>query len=65
MSDTKFSYNASMTEVEQILESLGRNDLEVDELSLKVKRATELLKACKQKLYETDQEIQAVFEEKV
>jgi len=27
-----------------------------------VKRATELLQACKQKLYETDVEIQAVFE---
>jgi exodeoxyribonuclease VII small subunit len=64
MTDKKFSYNASMTEVEQILESLGRNDLEVDELSRKVKRATELLKACKQKLYEAEQEIQAVFEEK-
>jgi exodeoxyribonuclease VII small subunit len=64
MTEKKFSYNAAMAEVEQILESLGKNDLDVDELSRQVKRATELLKACKQKLYETDLEIQAVFEEK-
>jgi exodeoxyribonuclease VII small subunit len=62
MTEKKFSYNAAMSEVELILDSLGKNDLDVDELSRKVKRATELLQACKQKLYETDLEIQAVFE---
>lgn len=64
MTEKKFSYNASMAEVEQILESLSKNDQDIDELSLKVKRATELLQLCKQKLYETEQEIQAVFDEK-
>jgi exodeoxyribonuclease VII small subunit len=64
MTEKKFSYNASMAEVEQILESLNKNDLDVDELSQKVERATELLQLCKRKLYETEQEIQAVFDEK-
>jgi Exonuclease VII small subunit. len=62
MTEKKFSYNAAMLEVEQILASLEKNDLDVDEMSQKVKRATELLQACKQKLYQVDAEIQAVFE---
>ena len=62
MAEKKFSYNAAMLEVEQILASLEKNSLDVDEMSQKVKRATELLQACKQKLYQADAEIQAVFE---
>jgi exodeoxyribonuclease VII small subunit len=62
MTEKKFSYKAAMAEVEQIVDSLEKNTLEVDELTEKVKRATELLQACKQKLYDTDAEIQAVFE---
>ncbi|MDD4921947.1 MAG: exodeoxyribonuclease VII small subunit [Bacteroidales bacterium] len=62
MTEKKFSYNAAMQEVEQILASLENNNLDVDEMSQKVKRATELLQACKQKLYQVDAEIQAVFE---
>jgi len=62
MTEKKFSYNAAMQEVEEILASLEKNNLDVDDMSLKVKRATELLQACKQKLYQADAEIQAVFE---
>ena len=64
MTENSFSYNAAMLEVEEILETLNGNSLDIDVLSLKVKRASELLKACKLKLYETEQEIKAVFEEK-
>ncbi|MEA4840757.1 MAG: exodeoxyribonuclease VII small subunit [Bacteroidales bacterium] len=62
MTEKNFSYNAAMQEVEQILASLEKNNLDVDEMSQKVKRAAELLQACKQKLYQADAEIQAVFE---
>ena len=62
MTEKKFSYNAAMLEVEEILASLEKNSLDVDEMSQKVKRATELLQACKNKLYQADSEIQAVFE---
>jgi len=62
MTEKKFSYTTAMQEVEQILSLLEKNSLDVDEMSLKVKRATELLQACKQKLYQADAEIQAVFE---
>jgi exodeoxyribonuclease VII small subunit len=62
MTEKKFSYNAAMQEVDQILALLEKNSLDVDEMSQKVKRATELLQTCKQKLYQAEAEIQAVFE---
>jgi exodeoxyribonuclease VII small subunit len=62
MTDKKFSYNAAMAEVEQILEALDKSAIDVDELSRKVKRATELLTACRRKLYDTEQEVQQVFD---
>jgi len=63
MSVKKFSYNESMQEVEQILASLEKNNPDIDEMGRQVKRAVELLQACKQKLYETDEEIKQVFEQ--
>jgi exodeoxyribonuclease VII small subunit len=63
MTAKKFSYNEAMLEVERILASLEKDNPDIDEMSLNVKRAVELLQACKQKLYETDEEIKKVFED--
>ncbi|MDP4277700.1 MAG: exodeoxyribonuclease VII small subunit [Bacteroidota bacterium] len=63
MSTEKFSYNKAMQEVEQILAELEKNNPDVDEMSRRVKRAVELLQACKKKLFETDEEIKHVFEQ--
>ena len=63
MSAKKFSYNEAMMEVEQILASLEKDNPDIDEMSRNVKRAVELLQLCKQKLYQTDEEIKKVFED--
>lgn len=63
MSEKKFSYNEAMQEVEKILASLEKDNPDVDEMSRNVKRAVELLQQCRQKLYQTDEEIKKVFEE--
>lgn len=62
MTEKKFSYQVAMQEVEAILAALGKEEVDVDEMSRKVKRAVELLQECRKKLYEVDAEIQAVFE---
>lgn len=61
--EKKFSYNKAMEEVEQILDSLEQDKPDVDQMSVNVKRATSLLKNCKQKLYNIDTEIKKVFED--
>lgn len=52
-----------MKEVEQILSSLENDNPDIDVMSQQVKRAVDLLEACKDKLYRTDEEIKRVFEQ--
>lgn len=52
-----------MQEVEKILSTLENENPDVDEMSQRVKRAVDLLQACKEKLYKTDEEIKRVFEQ--
>lgn len=63
MSVKKVSYNEAMAEVEQILSSLEKDNPDIDEMSRNVKRAVELLQICRQKLYQTDEEIKKVFDD--
>ena len=57
-------YKSAITELEEILSRLEANELEIDELTTKAKRATELIKYCKDKLYKTTEEVNSILEEK-
>lgn len=63
MAQKKQSYRESIEEVETILASIENDELDVDELSEKVKRVTVLLKSCKEKLYKTNEEVEKVLKE--
>jgi exodeoxyribonuclease VII small subunit len=52
-----FSYNESLKELEQIVRKIESGDCDLDELSANVKRATALLKLCKDKLHETEKDL--------
>lgn len=54
----KMTYQEAMTELENIISGIEEENISIDVLSSKVKRATELIKTCKTKLYKTDEEIQ-------
>ena len=47
METKEVTYKAAITEMEQILEMIEKEELDVDELAEKVKRVSELLKICK------------------
>ena len=47
MSDEAIGYADAMTELGDILEELERDDLDVDVLAERVKRASELIKLCR------------------
>ena len=57
----KESYKSAIDELEEILSQLEANELEVDELTVKAKRATELIKLCKEKLYKTTEEVNNIL----
>lgn len=58
---TKLNYEEAMLELETIVSGIETDQVSIDELSTKVKRATELIKICKEKLYKTEEDIQKVL----
>ena len=63
MKNEEISYKEAKAEIEKIVALIESDELDVDQLSTKVKRASELLAFCKQKLTETDAELQKILEE--
>lgn len=46
-----------MSEIQEIVHSLEKGETDVDNILEKVKRASELIKFCKSKLYHTENEL--------
>ena len=59
----EFSFNEAVIEIEAILKNIENGDLDVDKLSVEVKRASELIKQCQKKLHTTEEEINSIFKE--
>lgn len=59
--ETKLTYKEAITEIQEILSKIEDDELDVDELSLMVKRVSDLLKFCKDKLYKTEQEVNDIL----
>jgi exodeoxyribonuclease VII small subunit len=56
------TYNEAIAEIEEILQKIETGELDVDELTDKVKRVAYLLETCKKKLKKTEGEIQKVID---
>lgn len=63
MTKKKISYNEAITEIEEILQKIENEELDVDDLSDKVKRVSNLIKICKDKLYKTEEEVEKILRE--
>ncbi|TVR72570.1 MAG: exodeoxyribonuclease VII small subunit [Marinilabiliales bacterium] len=63
MPENKISYNEAVGEIESILNQIENEDLDVDELSGKVKRAYFLLRLCREKLYATEKDIENILKD--
>ena len=61
----EFSFNNAVSEIEKILRNIESGDLDVDKLSLEVKRASDLIKQCQKKLKTTEEEINSIFRDLV
>lgn len=57
------TYTQAIEEVEAILDKFNNEQMSVDELGAQVKRATELIKLCKEKLRKAEQEVADVLKE--
>lgn len=54
---TKMSYTEAFAELQQIVDEMENSQISIDELDAKVKRASQLLKICREKLYKTEQNV--------
>ena len=61
--EEKISYADAVAEIEAILQLIEEGKLNVDELAEKVKRVTDLLKICRNRLYRTEEQIGKILEE--
>lgn len=57
------TYTEAFEELQQIVADIEDGEISVDELSVKVKRASELIKLCKEKLSSTEEDVQKILEE--
>ena len=63
MAKKEIAYKDATTEIEEIIRKIENEELEIDELSEKVKRASVLIKICQKKLHQTDTEIQKIIDD--
>jgi exodeoxyribonuclease VII small subunit len=63
MANKKFSYKQALEELETILAEIENDELDLDVLSEKVKRASYLIKECKSGLKKTGEEIDSILED--
>lgn len=61
MSETK--YNKSIKRLEEIIEKIENEEVDVDELSDKVKEAVELITTCKERIEKAEMEVRRVVDE--
>lgn len=59
----KLTYSEAKKEIEDIVAYIESENPDVDMLILKVKRASELISYCKDKLTNTDKELQKILED--
>jgi exodeoxyribonuclease VII small subunit len=62
MSKTEISYKDAVKEIEEIIGKIESDELNVDQLTDKVKRVSLLLDICRKKLKTVDQEISRIIE---
>ncbi len=62
MAKKEQTYGEAMKELQEIMQAIENEELDVDILMEKVKKAAQLIKFCKEKLTKTNEEIQKVLD---
>lgn len=57
------SYTTAYNELQEIVTEMENAEITIDDLDTKIKRAAELLKICKDKLFRTEKNVQEILEE--
>lgn len=63
MAKKSFNYTESIEQIEQILAQFRNEEMDVDQLTTELKRATELIKQCRERLTQVEEEVKQLIEE--
>jgi exodeoxyribonuclease VII small subunit len=63
MAKKELSYNEALSEIEEILEQMENEEMDVDDLSEKVKRVSQLILKCRKKLTQTEEDVEKILKE--
>jgi len=62
MAENQLSYSEAYSKLQEILSQIESNQLDIDELSFKIKDAASLLKICKDKLFVANEETKKIID---
>jgi exodeoxyribonuclease VII small subunit len=60
MAEKQISYNKAFEELQEILEDIREQNIDVDKLADKVKRARELISICEKRIKQAEMEVKEV-----
>ncbi|WP_298286847.1 exodeoxyribonuclease VII small subunit [uncultured Lutibacter sp.] len=61
--ENEIKYTEAFEELQKIVSDMEESKISIDELDIKIKRASELLKICKDKLFKTEKNVQKILNE--
>jgi len=61
MAKKEHSYRQYIEEIETILAKIESGETDIDDLAAEIKRAAKLLQDCKEKLFQTEQEVEKMM----
>lgn len=62
MAKKEITYTEAMAEIERILARFRSEEMNVDTLAAEVKRATELIALCKERLHKAETDVKKILE---
>lgn len=62
MAKKEILYTEAITEIEEIINAIDNGELNVDDISEKVKRVSYLINICQKKLHSTQMEVEKIIE---
>lgn len=63
MKKKQVSYEEAMKRLEELVASMERNELNIDQLSEALKESQALISLCREKLYKADEQVKKILNE--
>lgn len=63
MTTKKVKYSDAISEIEEIITKIENEECDVDDLAEKVKRISTLLKICREKLQNTNEQVEQILKD--